>query len=150
MAYLDRSEASAACVFCSALATDEDRRSLILLRSTHAFLILNAFPYTSGHLMAVLNRHVPTVAEATAEELADAMRLVVLATRALGEEYRAHGFNIGINQGRVAGAGVEGHLHVHVVPRWEGDFNFMPVVGEVRVLPEALETTWDRLTSRVR
>ena len=99
--------------------------------------------------MAVLDRHVGAVAEATPEELAEVMRLVGVATRALTAEYQAEGFNIGMNQGRVAGAGVEDHLHMHVVPRWEGDTNFMPVLGEVRVLPEALETTWERLRSRL-
>jgi len=150
MAWLAGAEAPAGCIFCNALSAGDDRRLLVVLRSTHAYLILNAYPYTSGHLMAVVNRHVAAVADATAEEIADAMRLVGAATRALADEYRAQGFNIGINQGRAAGAGIEGHLHVHVVPRWEGDSNFMPVVGEVRVLPEALETTWERLARRLR
>jgi ATP adenylyltransferase len=150
MAYLSGSEAPAGCIFCNAIAADDDRRHLVVRRSTHAYLILNAYPYTSGHVMAVVNRHVATVADATSGEIGEAMALVGLATRALTAEYGAHGFNIGINQGRVAGAGIEGHLHVHVVPRWEGDSNFMPVVGEVRVLPETLEATWQRLATRLR
>ena len=149
MAYVGGTGATAGCIFCNALGQADDRGPLLLTRSHGAFLLLNAYPYTPGHLMAVVNRHVGTVAEATAEELAETMRLVGAATRALAAEYRAEGFNIGINQGRPAGAGVEDHLHVHVVPRWTGDVNFMPLLGEVRVLPEALDVTWERLRRRL-
>jgi ATP adenylyltransferase len=149
MAYVGAGEAPPGCVFCHALAASDDRERLVLRRAARAFLILNAYPYTSGHLMAVLNRHVATVAEATVEELGDALALVQVATVALRAEYGADGFNVGINQGRVAGAGIVDHLHVHVVPRWSGDANFMPVIGEVRVLPEALERTWERLRGRL-
>ena len=127
------------------LAAGDDAKYLILKRTARAFLVLNAYPYTPAHLMAVINRHVGALAEATSEELADAMGLAGLATRALTDEYRAEGFNIGVNEGRAAGAGVEGHLHVHVVPRWNGDTNFMSVLGETRVLPEALDATYARL-----
>jgi ATP adenylyltransferase len=137
------------CIFCHAVEQADDRPRFVLRRGTLAYLILNAYPYTPGHLMAVANRHIPTIADATAAERAELMDLVALATAALGEEYGAHGYNIGINQGRVAGAGIEGHLHVHVVPRWNGDVNFMPVLGDVRVLPESLDATWDRLRSRL-
>ena len=137
----------ATCVFCAALAAGDDRRALILHRGTRAFLILNAFPYASGHVMAVVTRHVGTVEAATAEELGEAMTLVQSATRALDAAYHPDGFNMGLNQGRVAGAGVLGHLHLHLVPRWNGDTNFMPVIGETRVLPESLETTYDRLAA---
>ncbi len=149
MAYVAGGGATAGCIFCNALAEPDDRRALVLTRGPHAFVILNAYPYASGHLMVVVNRHVASLADADSTELADALRLVVVATRALADEYRAQGFNIGINQGRVAGAGIEDHLHVHVVPRWQGDANFMPVLGEARVLPEALETTWNRLRGRI-
>lgn len=137
----------AACVFCAALAAGDDRRALILKRGRLAFLILNAFPYASGHLMAVITRHVGTLEAATAEELGEAMALIQSGTRALAAAYHPDGFNVGLNQGRVAGAGVLGHLHVHLVPRWNGDTNFMPVIGDTRVLPEALETTYDRLAA---
>ena len=136
---------SPACVFCDALAAGDDRRALILHRGASAFLILNAFPYASGHLMAVITRHVGSIEEAAPEELAESMRLVQTGVRALQAAYRPDGFNVGLNQGRVAGAGVLGHLHVHVVPRWNGDANFMPVIADTRVLPEALDTTYDRL-----
>jgi ATP adenylyltransferase len=149
MTYVGGSSAAVGCIFCSALAAGDDAKYLILQRTSRAFLILNAYPYTPGHLMAVINRHVGTLAEASAEELADAMALAGLATGALTEEYRAEGFNIGVNQGRVAGAGVEGHLHVHVVPRWNGDTNFMTTVSESRVLPEALDATYARLRKRL-
>ena len=137
----------AACVFCSALGAGDDRRALILQRGKQSFLILNAFPYASGHLMAVITRHVGSIEAATPEELAEAMTLVQQGTRALDAAYHPDGFNVGLNQGRVAGAGVLGHLHIHVVPRWNGDTNFMPIISDTRVLPESLETTYDRLAA---
>lgn len=149
MGYVAGCRPSAACVFCEALAGADDKQSLVIARRPRAFLILNAFPYASGHLLAVVNRHVGTLAETTAEEIAAAMELVTLAISLLTVEYRARGFNVGWNEGRVAGAGIADHLHVHVVPRWDGDANFMTVVGEVRVLPEALAVTWDRLRGRL-
>ena len=149
MAYVGGAPAEAGCIFCTALAGADDAGAYVVCRRPAAFLILNAYPYTPGHLMAVPNRHVATLAEATAEEVGATMALVAEATRALTAEYRAEGFNIGINQGRVAGAGIEGHLHVHVVPRWNGDTNFMTSVGEARVLPEALSRTWRRLRDRL-
>ena len=135
----------AACVFCAALAVGDDRRALILKRGRLAFLILNAFPYASGHLMAVITRHVGTLEAATAEELAEAMALLQSASRAVGTAYHPDGFNVGLNQGRVAGAGVLGHLHVHLVPRWNGDTNFMPVLAEVKVVNEHLLVTAEKL-----
>jgi ATP adenylyltransferase len=149
MTYVGAASPPVGCLFCEALRGPDDRGSLVLLRGTQSFLILNAYPYTPGHLMTVLNRHVGTIAEASVEELADALTLVQRAVGALTVEYRAHGFNIGLNQGAAAGAGIQDHLHVHVVPRWNGDSNFMAVVGEVRVLPESLDRTWERLRSRL-
>ena len=140
----------APCVFCSALAAGDDRRALILRRGQRAFLILNAFPYATGHLMAMPIRHVATVEDATADELTETMTLVQESVRALNAGYKPDGFNMGINQGRVAGAGVLGHVHAHVVPRWNGDTNFMPVIADTKVLPESLETTYDRLTALLR
>lgn len=150
MAYVGVPPSAAGCVFCHAVDGLDDRRALVLARGEHAFLILNAFPYAPGHAMAVLNRHVGSLADATPDELTDVMRLVQRCSEALTAEYRADGFNIGLNEGRVAGAGIIDHLHVHVVPRWFGDTNFFTVLGEVRVLPEALEVTWDRLRGRLR
>ena len=147
MSYVGAADRTDGCLFCEALASSDDRKVLVLLRRPLAFLILNAFPYASGHLMAALTRHVGTLGEATAAELGEAMALVQRSIRALYRVYSPDGYNVGINQGRVAGAGVEGHLHIHVVPRWNGDTNFMPVLGEVRVLPESLEATYDRLSA---
>jgi len=149
MAYVAGARAPGGCVLCSAPAAGDDRTQLVLHRSALGYLILNAYPYASGHLMAVLYRHVSTLAEATADERAELMTLAALATTALGAEYGAEAFNVGLNQGRAAGAGIADHLHLHVVPRWGGDANFMAVIGEVRVLPETLSTTYDRLKGRV-
>jgi ATP adenylyltransferase len=146
MTYVTSSAAPAdSCVFCSALSLGDDRRALVLRRGERAFLILNAYPYASGHLMAVPTRHVGTLEEAQPEELGECMRLVQLAVTALKTTYRPDGFNVGLNQGRVAGAGVLGHVHIHVVPRWAGDMNFMPVIGDTKVLPETLDTSFERL-----
>jgi ATP adenylyltransferase len=147
MTYVTAGGGPTGCVFCAALAARDDRRVLILHRSERAFLILNAFPYASGHLMAAVTRHGGGLAEASPAELTDAMTLVQRGMRALTTVYRPDGFNVGVNEGRVAGAGVPDHLHVHVVPRWNGDTNFMPVLGDVRVLPESLDATYERLTA---
>ena len=137
--------AEAGCIFCDALGGENDRQSLILRRSPTAFLILNRYPYASGHVMAALNRHVGSIEETAPDELGELVELVQAAVRALRKGYDPDGYNVGLNQGRVAGAGVPGHLHIHVVPRWSGDTNFMPVVSDTRVLPESLETTYGRL-----
>jgi ATP adenylyltransferase len=148
MAYVSTAGAPASsCIFCDALGAGDDRRTLIVRRGRLAFLILNAFPYASGHVMAAPVRHVAGVEEATPEELTETMILVQAAVRALQAAYKPDGFNVGINQGRVAGAGVLGHLHLHVVPRWNGDTNFMPVIGGTRVLPESLDTTYAKLSA---
>ena len=149
MAYVAGSRGPGGCVLCDAPNAGDDRGQLVLLRGLHAYLILNAFPYASGHLMAVVYRHVAALAEASDAERAELMTLATRATTLLGDEYRPDGFNLGINLGAAAGAGIAGHLHLHVVPRWSGDANFMPVVGGVRVLPELLEVTYDRLKGRL-
>lgn len=132
-----------ACIFCN--TSDPGRDALILIRGRVSFVILNLYPYNSGHLMVVPNRHVATLASTTGEEQAELMRFTRHAEIALTEAYTPQGLNIGVNLGRPAGAGVLDHLHVHVVPRWNGDTNFMTVVGEVRVLPEELGVTARRL-----
>ncbi len=133
------------CIFCDALAGDDDRRSLVLLRSAKAFLILNKYPYASGHVMVALSRHIGALEEATTDELGEVMSLVRTAVRTIGRAYHPDGYNVGLNQGRSSGAGVPHHLHMHVVPRWSSDSNFMSVIAETRVLPESLDTTYDRL-----
>ena len=150
MAYVSGAPAPASgCFLCGARAAADDRAQLVVARRERAFLMLNAYPYASGHLMAVIHSHEGAIERAPGPELQDALALVREATAALRAEYHADGFNIGINEGRAAGAGVPDHLHMHVVPRWQGDMNFMPVVGDIRVLPETLDQTWQRLRGRL-
>ena len=131
------------CIFCH--TSDKDRADLIVARGRLTFVILNLYPYNNGHLMVVPTRHVPNLAAMNAEEQAELMRYTRWAEMALNEAYTPQGINVGINLGRPAGAGVADHLHVHLVPRWSGDTNFMTVVGNVRVLPESLDATKARL-----
>ena len=131
------------CIFCDAVARQADE--LIVARGSQAFVILNKFPYNNGHLMVVTSRHVGRLADLSAAERDELMALTQASEVALARVYQPHGFNIGLNLGKSAGAGVLDHLHVHVVPRWNGDTNFMSVVGETRVLPEELPTTAGRL-----
>src|SRR5688572_22969925 len=144
LAYVSGGGESAACVFCAA-PEDEDAAPLVLFRGDTCFVILNLFPYNNGHLMIVPRRHVASLADASAEERGELMELTRIAEIALTEAFGPHGMNMGINLGKAAGAGVPGHLHVHVVPRWNGDTNFMTVVGQTRVLPEELPATGDKL-----
>jgi ATP adenylyltransferase len=143
LAYVSGGE-SKGCVFCDA-QTSERATPLVLFGGTTCFVILNLYPYNNGHLMVVPRRHVATLAEATRDELTELVGLTRVAEMALTEAYHPQGLNVGMNLGRAAGAGVADHMHVHVVPRWAGDTNFMTVVGEVRVLPEELEQTAARL-----
>jgi ATP adenylyltransferase len=145
MAYVSGERAAPGCLFCAALSAQDDAKHWILSRAGSAFLILNAFPYASGHLMAVTNRHVASLEELGDDEQLDLMGVTRRGLAALRTVYRPEGFNLGVNIGRVAGAGVEGHLHLHIVPRWAGDTNFMPVVGGVKVMPESLDETFRRL-----
>ena len=133
----------AGCIFCDTI--DPGRDELIIARGKLSFVILNLYPYNNGHLMIVPNRHVATLQASTAEERDELMRFMRHAEMALTEAYKPQGINIGVNLGRPAGAGVVDHLHVHLVPRWNGDTNFMTVVGNVRVLPEELGETAKRL-----
>jgi len=142
--YVSRAGAPTGCIFCEALGREADD-SLLLYRGRTCFVILNLYPYNNGHLMVVPNRHVAALAGAEPGELAELMALTRHAEIALTEAYRPQGLNVGMNLGRPAGAGVADHLHVHVVPRWNGDTNFMSVVGNVRVLPEELAATAARL-----
>ena len=132
------------CIFCAALAAG-DRETLIIHRGRRTFVILNKFPYNNGHVMVVPERHAGHLSELEIDELHELMELTQTAERALTATYGPHGFNMGLNLGKPAGAGVLNHLHMHVVPRWNGDTNFMAVVGETRVLPEELPATAARL-----
>ena len=136
------------CLFCTVAAVGDDEASMILTRGAHAFVLMNAFPYNPGHVMVAPYRHVGDAEQLTDDEFTDVGRLQRAALRALREEMSPHGYNVGMNLGRVAGAGIPDHVHWHVVPRWTGDTNFMPVVGETRVLPESLEDTFRKLRPR--
>lgn len=133
------------CVFCDHLAANDDAGARILYRGDTAFAILNAYPYNTGHLLIAPNRHVGDLAELDEPERRELMELTTRATTVIKDAMGAHGFNVGMNLGQVAGAGIPGHLHVHVVPRWDGDTNFMPVVGDTKVLPEMLADTYAKL-----
>ena len=150
MAYLDQVHEPKDCLFCRVARTRDDRQSLVLARRPAAFLMLNRYPYTGGHLMVAVREHHATFSRLTDGERTDLLDLVGLAERALEAEYQPHGMNFGVNIGRVAGAGFPGHLHLHAVPRWDGDTNFMATVGETRVLPESLARTWARLRRAIR
>jgi ATP adenylyltransferase len=137
----------ASCIFCDAAgpAADPARDALVLVRRRLSFVVLNLYPYNSGHLMVAPNRHIASLGAATADELSEMMQLTRDAETALTEAYRPEGINIGLNLGRPAGAGIADHIHIHAVPRWAGDTNFMSVVGNTRVLPEDIADTAKRL-----
>ena len=139
-------ESGGDCVFCS-IASDEssDGRNFVLHRARHNFAVLNLYPYTSGHLMIVPYLHADALDAVPKEATDEMMDLAKRAQGALREAFRPEGFNLGMNLGRMAGAGVAGHVHLHVLPRWAGDANFMSTVGETRVLPQDLPTTYDKL-----
>ena len=147
--YIEGTTSGAAhgCIFCDfpAKREEHDTENLIVLRSETAFIILNAFPYSNGHLMVVPYRHTDAMEEYTELELLDVMRLSRVGVRMLESAYHPEAFNIGLNMGRAAGAGIAHHLHWHIVPRWTGDTNFMTAISGVRVVPEKLERTFQRL-----
>lgn len=138
------------CIFCIAAREGDDRRHLVVHRASHNYVILNRFPYTCGHLMVVPYQHAGTLAAVDEETLAEMMSLAKASERHLRALYRPDGLNFGMNIGESAGAGIAGHLHLHGLPRWTGDANFMTVTGETRVLPEELDTTWERLSAAFR
>jgi ATP adenylyltransferase len=133
------------CIFCHAVEARDDRENLVLLRGERAFLILNRFPYNNGHWMVVPYAHVPSLEDLDAPTLTEMMLLLNRGLAALRAAMHPDGFNIGANLGHVAGAGIEEHVHLHVVPRWLGDTNFMPIVGDVRVVPQTWLQTYDQL-----
>ena len=135
-AYVTQSTAEPGCVFCRALEGAAGDESLVVHQGDANFIVMNLYPYNAGHVMVAPRRHIGSLADATAEELGEMMSLARRLEGVLGEVYRPDGVNIGMNLGRSAGAGVLGHIHLHVVPRWNGDTNFMTVVGETRVIPE--------------
>lgn len=143
--YVTKSAGNGGCIFCDKAASGLDRENWILYRGVYNYVLLNLFPYTNGHLMVAPYEHVATLTGAPEDTVVELMRLTRVAEGCIRSAYRPHGINIGMNLGECAGAGVAGHIHMHVLPRWVGDSNFMSTIGETRVLPEAMETTYDRL-----
>ncbi len=133
------------CFLCAALQADDDREWLIVHRGTDAFVIMNRYPYNNGHLLVVPNRHAAELDDLSLDEMTRLFDMVRQSLKWLAEVYRPDGCNIGINIGQVAGAGLPGHVHVHVVPRWSGDVNFLPVLGYTKVISEGLQAGWEQL-----
>lgn len=145
MKYVTNAAKETGCIFCNALAKTDSLENLIVMRAERAFVILNKYPYTSGHVMIVPHAHQASLELLDPPTRAEMMELVSHSLVALRKIYQPQGFNVGINIGEAAGAGVPGHVHIHIVPRWAGDTNFMTAIGEVRVLPESLEETYPRI-----
>ena len=150
MEYIENHGKEDGCVFCTALAAVDSSDNLIVHRGQRAFVILNRYPYTSGHVMIVPYEHTPNLEELDAPARAEMMELTSRATAVLRNIYNTEAFNVGMNIGEAAGAGVKEHVHIHVVPRWNGDTNFMSSLAETRVLPELLADTWTRITAAFR
>ena len=143
--YVKNAKKSDECVFCAKPDAGDDRTNLIVHRGERCFVILNLFPYTNGHLMVAPFDHIARLQDVEPDVTAEMIGLAQQAMRQMDEVYDPEGFNVGMNQGRVAGAGVDGHIHLHVVPRWAGDNNYMPVLADTRVMPQSLEESYDAL-----
>jgi ATP adenylyltransferase len=144
--YIAGADEDGGCIFCLAVAgSDED--GLVVHRGTHGFVLMNKYPYSSGHLLVAPYRHVAELGDLTDEEVLEVHRLAASGMGALAETFGSQGYNLGWNLGRIAGAGITGHVHLHVVPRWAGDTNFMPVLADVKVLPEHLADTRRKLST---
>ena len=143
--YVKNAKKSDECVFCAKPGAGDDRANLIVHRGERCFVILNLFPYTNGHLMVAPFDHIARFQDVEPEVTGEMTGLAQRAMRRMEEVYDPEGFNVGMNQGRVAGAGVDGHIHLHVVPRWAGDNNYMPVLADTRVMPQTLEESYDAL-----
>ena len=137
------------CIFCDFPKAGNDREYKILYQGEYSYIIMNAFPYSNGHLMVIPKRHTNDFTSLSDEESSEIMKLGRLAMKALTDVYHPHGFNVGWNIGEVAGAGIAQHIHMHIVPRWNGDTNFMPVLGDTRVIPEDLETGYAKIKGAI-
>ncbi len=135
------------CIFCNRAKRRRDREDLILARGKTCFVILNKYPYNNGHLMVVTKRHIANLTQLKPSEMSEAMKLLAKAQKVMVKAMQPHGFNVGFNLGRPAGAGIEDHLHFHLIPRWIGDANFWPLIGETKSMPQHLMTTYDLLKS---
>lgn len=147
-AYITGADKAPSCVFCDKLRENNDKQALIVHRGEHCFVILNAFPYTSGHVMVVPYEHVDELRKLSAPAAQEMMALTQRLEGILRELYHPDGLNLGMNLGKAAGAGVAGHIHMHILPRWIADANFASVIGETRVLPEDLDTTYRRIKEK--
>ncbi len=150
MAYIKHARKPARCIFCSKARGRRDAANLLLHRGRHGFVMMNLFPYNSGHLLVAPYAHVNSPESLSADAALDLIRLTNLSLRALRAAIRPEGFNVGMNLGRVSGAGLDAHVHLHIVPRWNGDTNFMPLFSETRVIPEHLRETYRKLRARFR
>jgi ATP adenylyltransferase len=148
--YITSADRAPGCIFCDKIAENDDRRNYIVHRGEHCFIILNAYPYTSGHVMVVPYAHLDQLVKLPPVAAHEMMDLSQRMESLLREIYNAEGVNLGMNIGKCAGAGVAGHVHMHVLPRWTADANFVSVVGETRVLPETLETTYEKIMKSLR
>ena len=146
MEYIENTDSSEGCVFCDKPAEDSDRENLIVYRGRMIFVIMNRYPYNNGHLMVVPYRHTCDLDSLHAREKTEIFDLLITSRKVLDQVMRPHGFNIGMNLGRVAGAGIDDHLHFHILPRWNGDTNFMPLIGHAKVVSEGLDCTWEKLS----
>ena len=144
-AYVSTAEKAVSCVFCEAVKAGDDAKTLIVHRGEHCFVILNAYPYTPGHVMIVPYVHLDELQKLPLDAAGEMMKLSQSMESVLRELYQPDGINLGMNIGKAAGAGIAGHIHMHVLPRWVADANFLSVVGETRILPETLEETWKRM-----
>ncbi len=149
-AYVSTAEKATGCVFCNAVNAGNDEKSLIVHRGQYCFIILNAFPYTPGHIMIVPYAHLDELRKLPADAATEMMALAQRMESVLRELYTPDGINLGMNIGKAAGAGIAGHIHMHALPRWVADANFLSVVSETRVLPELLEETWKRMTAALK
>jgi ATP adenylyltransferase len=148
--YVSKVDEKSGCIFCEKSVETDERENLVLYREERCFAILNLFPYSTGHLMIAPFEHVGSIEDLEIETIASMMSLAKRCMTAIRDAFHPDGFNLGINIARTAGAGIVDHVHLHVVPRWSGDSNFMPVVGETRVLPLTLDQVWEALTKRLK
>ena len=149
MRYIANADAAEGCIFCTFPQEQNDAENLIVLRGEKAFIIMNAYPYSNGHLMVSPYQHTSSLDDLSDEELLELMALTRKGINILKSAFRPDGFNVGMNMGRVAGAGIADHVHIHIVPRWSGDTNFMPVLADVRVIPESLSVVYQQLQAAI-
>lgn len=149
MTYVGGETPRSGCVFCVKASENKDEENLILVRGKSCFALMNLYPYNSGHLMIAPYAHIPSIQQMSVDSLTEMMTLAQRLLDALQQALGPHGYNLGINQGEVAGAGIADHAHLHIVPRWSGDTNFMPVIADVKVMPEFLESTYQKIRAHL-